>query len=73
MINTLSVFPIGLFTDDFWKGLDIERIRVDRVKLELEIRLVRDFCTWLEGIRCRYPEHIKAVDAGEPWPRIGDN
>jgi len=64
-------FPTGLFTDDLWKGLDIERIRVDRAKLELAIRLVTDFCTWLDGIRCRYPEYIRAVDAGEPWPPRG--
>jgi hypothetical protein len=64
-------FPIGLFTDDLWKGLDIERIRVDRAKLELAIKLVTDFCTWLDGIRCRYPEYIRAINAGDPWPPIG--
>lgn len=63
-------FPIGLFTDDLWKGLDIERIRVDRAKLELAIRLVRDFCTWLDGIRCRFPQYVRAIKAGEPWPPI---
>ncbi len=66
--NHAERFPNGLFTDDLWKGLDIERIRIDRAKLELAIRLVRDFCTWLDSIRCRYPQYIRAVEAGEPWP-----
>lgn len=61
-------FPVGLFTDDLWKGLNIERIRVDKTKLELAIRLVRDFCAWLDSIRCRYPEYVRAINTGQPWP-----
>jgi hypothetical protein len=66
--NHAERFPSGLFTDDLWKGLDIERIRIDRAKLELAIKLVKDFCTWLDSIRCQYPEYIRAIEAGEPWP-----
>jgi hypothetical protein len=61
-------FPIGLFTDDLWRSLDAERVRIDRDKLALAIRLVTDFCAWLDRIRCEYPSYLKAVDAGEPWP-----
>ena len=64
-------FPTGLFTDDLWKNLDIQRIRVDRGKLELAIKLVTEFCTWLDAIRCQYPEYIRAVEAGKPWPPEG--
>jgi len=60
-------FPNGLFTDDLWHGLGMERLRVNREKLELAISLVRNFCTWLDGIRCEYPRYIKAMAAGEPW------
>lgn len=49
-------FPIGLFTDERWSGLGFEQVRIDRAKLELAIRLVREFCTWLEDIRLNYPD-----------------
>ena len=61
-------YPTGLFTDDLWASIGMERIHVDRAKLELAIELVNDFCAWLEGIRCHYPRYVRAIDAGEPWP-----
>ena len=60
-------FPTGLFTDDLWRGLSIEQVRIDRNKLALAIQLVTDFCAWLDGIRCEYRRYIKAMLAGEPW------
>jgi hypothetical protein len=42
-------FPVGLFTDELWQGLGAERLRIDKEKLQFSIRLVRDFCTWLDG------------------------
>jgi hypothetical protein len=52
-------FPKGLFADDLWMGLGLDRVNVDKAGLQLATRLVRDFCAWLDGIRCRYPEHIR--------------
>lgn len=57
-------FPVGLFTDDLWareslKVFGIDHLKVDRTKLSLAVTLVEEFCTWLEGIRCRYPHYIK--------------
>jgi hypothetical protein len=33
-------FPTGLFTDELWTELGAERVRLDRAKPELAIRLV---------------------------------
>jgi len=56
-------YPIGLFTDDLWQGLSMERVRIDRDKLAFAIRLVEEFCTWLDGIRCGYPRYIRGIRA----------
>jgi hypothetical protein len=63
-------FPSGLFVDDLWRGLGIERVRIDKDKLVLAIQLVTTFCVWLDGIRCQYPRYVKALTAGEPWPLL---
>ncbi len=55
-------FPSGLFTDELWHGLSIERIKVDTERLALAIHLVTNFCAWLDDIRCRYPAYIKTLD-----------
>ena len=57
-------FPEGLFTDELWrrdgvKFCGIDTLKVDKAKLSLAIKLVEEFCAWLEGIRCRYPHYIK--------------
>src|SRR5260370_26421546 len=57
-------FPDGLFTDELWtrdgmKFFGIDTLKVDKEKLSLAIKLVEEFCAWLEGIRCRYPHYIK--------------
>ena len=57
-------FPIGLFTDDLWRGLDIERVRIRAEQLVVAVQLVTDFCTWLDGIRCRYPQYLKQLESG---------
>lgn len=54
-------FPTGLFVDDLWSDIVMERLRVDRDKLELAIRLVTEFCTWLDDIRCNYPNYVRAT------------
>jgi hypothetical protein len=51
-------FPSGLFLDEMWIGLDIERIKIDREKLEFAIHLVSEFCTWLDDFRCNYPRKV---------------
>lgn len=61
-------FPIGLFTDDLWQSHGIERVTVDKDRLDLAIRLVTEFCTWLDGIRCGYPAYIKSIQAGPGGP-----
>jgi hypothetical protein len=58
-------FPTGLFTDELWSGLGIERIKIDRAKLQLAIRLVSQFCAWLDGIRCDYPKFVGGRTARE--------
>jgi hypothetical protein len=57
-------FPDGLFTDELWtrddlKMFGIDTLKVDKGKLSLAIKLTEEFCEWLEGIRCRYPQYIK--------------
>ncbi len=52
-------FPIGLFTDELWYGLGMERVRVDKKKLMLAIELVEKFCAWIDGIRCTYPKPME--------------
>lgn len=61
-------FPNGLFTDELWRGLDIERVRIDRKQLARACDLVSSFCAWIDGIRCSYPEYLKVIDAGQSWP-----
>lgn len=58
-------YPIALFPDDLWTALGTERIRVTKEKLDTATRLVRDFCAWLDGIRCSYPQwlHDRRNDA----------
>jgi hypothetical protein len=36
-------FPTGLFTDELWSGAGMERIKIDRTKLQLAVRLTRHF------------------------------
>ena len=57
-------FPIGLFTEELWQDSGIELVRIDKDKLEVAIRLVVEFCTWLDGIRCGYPRYIKSIQNG---------
>lgn len=59
-------FPIALFTDDLWTAMGVERIRVTKDKLDTAVRLVRNFCTWLDGIRSSYPLWLsgRRSDAG---------
>ena len=52
-------FPIALFTDELWNQVGIERIKVTEDQLNVAIRLVREFCTWLDGIRCDYPRWLR--------------
>jgi hypothetical protein len=52
-------FPTGLFTDELWSGLGMERVRVDKKKLMLAIELVEKFCAWIDSIRCMYPKYLK--------------
>jgi hypothetical protein len=56
-------FPDGIFTDESWvlDRFGMERLNVDKEKLLLATRLVEEFCTWLEGIRCRYPQYVKEM------------
>ena len=58
-------FPIGLFTDELWSGLGNERIKIDKAKLQLAIRLGREFCAWLDGIHCDYPRFVGGLTAGK--------
>jgi hypothetical protein len=51
-------FPTGLFTDELWAGLGMERVRVDKKKLALAIELVEKFCAWIDNIRCTYPKWL---------------
>ncbi len=53
-------YPVGLFVDDLWSNLGMERLLVDREKLELGIHLVTEFCGWLDDIRCNYPRYAKS-------------
>ncbi|MBZ5672406.1 MAG: hypothetical protein LAO04_22125 [Acidobacteriia bacterium] len=52
-------FPRALFTDDLWAAVGLDRIRIGNDQLGVAIRLVRDFCTWLDGIRCNYPQWLR--------------
>ena len=61
-------FPSGLFTDELWRGLNIERLRIDKKQLAHACALVRDFCAWLDDIRCRYPEYCEVINTGRSWP-----
>jgi hypothetical protein len=43
------------------------RIRVGRVELSGALRMVSDFCEWLEEIRNRYPAYVRSLTvSGEP-------
>jgi len=44
-------FPNSLFTDDLWYGVPGGRVRIDHERLQLAIRLVLEFCGWLETFR----------------------
>jgi len=61
-------FPSGLFTDELWRNLDADRVRIDKKQLAHASALVRDFCAWIDDIRCRYPQYREVVDAGQSWP-----
>jgi hypothetical protein len=52
-------YPTGLFTDEMWAKMGVERVRVDKEKLRVAIDLVERFCTWIEDIRCRYPRYVQ--------------
>jgi hypothetical protein len=52
-------FPTGLFTDELWYGLGMERVKVDKKKLMLAIELVEKFCAWIDSIRCTYPKYLE--------------
>jgi hypothetical protein len=43
-------YPIGLFVDELWQEIGADRVRIDATRLELAIRLVREFCTWLDHL-----------------------
>jgi hypothetical protein len=55
-----KLYPTGLFTDKLGSGLGMERIKVDKTKLQQAISLVHGFCTWLDGIRCNYPTFMSS-------------
>ncbi len=57
-------FPTGLFIDELWSGLGMERVKIDRGRLKIAIRSVREFCTWLEGLRCNYPKYVRGRTTG---------
>lgn len=42
-------YPVGLFTDELWAKVGVERVKVDKEKLRVAIELVEKFCTWIEG------------------------
>jgi hypothetical protein len=64
--NHAKRFPRGLFTDELWQEFSVDRIKVDREKLALAIRLVSAFCAWLDEIRRTYPRYIKGLTPAEP-------
>lgn len=66
-------YPTGLFTDDLWRELGSERLKVDRDNLAIAIRIVTDFCSWLEDIRCQYPKHKGAIAPIEPGPEPSEH
>jgi hypothetical protein len=49
-------FPRALFTDELWSSVGLDRIRITGDKLQLAVHLVHDFCSWLDSIRCKYPQ-----------------
>lgn len=53
--NHAKRFPSGLFVDDRFTEMGIEWVRITESRLNLAIRLVSEFCAWLENIRCNYP------------------
>ena len=57
-------YPKGLFIDELWTRLNLGgRIRVGRVELSGALRMVTDFCEWLEEIRNRYPAYVRSLTA----------
>lgn len=57
-------FPTGLFTDDLWKSLGSERLKVDKRNLHEAMKLVEKFCTWIDGIRCSFPKYVREAKGG---------
>jgi len=57
-------YPVGLFTDELWTKVGVERVKVDKKKLRVAIELVERFCTWIEGIRRSYPKYIRGAEEG---------
>lgn len=56
-------YPKGLFVDELWVTLGLGgRVRIGRDELTNALALVDAFCTWLEEIRVRYPDHLKSAD-----------
>src|SRR5713226_1815854 len=48
-------YPKGLFVDEVWMNLNLGgRIKVGRDELTSGLRMVDDFCAWLEDIRIHY-------------------
>jgi hypothetical protein len=60
--NHAERFPVGLFTDELWAKLGVERVKVDKEKLRLAIEVVEKFCTWIDGVRCSHPKHISGAE-----------
>jgi hypothetical protein len=58
-------YPAGLFTDDLWAGMGVERLKVDEKNLRRAVELVEKFCSWIDGIRCSYPKYIRGAE-GDP-------
>ncbi len=57
-------YPKGLFVDEVWMNLNLGgRIKVGRDELTSGLRMVDDFCAWLEDIRIHYRAHIRATEA----------
>ena len=59
-------YPKGLFVDEVWLNLNLGgRIKVGRDELTSGLRMVDDFCTWLEDIRIHYRAHIRTTEASD--------
>jgi hypothetical protein len=55
-----SRYPAGMFVDEPWARVGVERLKVDKEKLLLAIDLVRRFCGWLDEIRTDFPAYLES-------------